>query len=370
MGLRRGVLKLNIPYVVADTDRHGNVRLYYWRKGRPKIRLRAEPGTVAFATEIEAARITTDAAAPKSAREIGPASFRGLCLDYFKSASFRTLGAGTQNQNKLLLEDISRSKVPKTGQERGTLPYALLEARHVEEIRDEKFELPGAANNRVKALRRLFKWAKAAKKTGARNPAAEVDYIKTGGDGFRTWTSADIEQFEEAHPIGTQARLCLDLFLYTGVRRSDVVKLGPQHERADWLHFTEAKGSRKAGATPKVRDIPIIDPLRATLEASRHIMGAFAYLVTERGVPFTAKGFGAKMRDWVEEAGLPVGHGGLAAHGLRKAAAVHAAENGATDRQLMALFGWETEKEANRYTKRANKKKLAGHAAPLLKFKA
>lgn len=366
MGLKRGAVKINLPYVVADRDRHGNVRLYYWRKGRPKIRLRAEPGTVAFAAEIEAARITTDAAAPKSAREIAPASFRGLCLDYFKSASFRTLGAGTQNQNKLLLEDISRSKVPKTGQERGTLPYALLETRHIEEIRDEKFELPGAANNRVKALRRLFKWAVKAKKPGARNPAAEVDYLKMPGDGFETWSAAHIDQFEAAHPIGTQARLCLALLLYTGVRRSDVVKLGPQHERDGWLHFTEAKGSRKAGATPKVRDIPIIDPLREILGASRAIIGPFAYLVTERGVPFTVNGFGNKFQDWVKAAGLPVG---LAAHGLRKAAATLVAEGGASDRQLMALFGWETEKEANRYTKRASRKKLAGHAAPLLGFK-
>ena len=83
--------------------------------------------------------------------------------------------------------------------------------------------------------------------------------------------------------------------------------------------------------------------------------------MTERGVPFTANGFGNKFQDWVKAAGLPVG---LAAHGLRKAA-----DNGATDRQLMALFGWETEKEANRNTKRANRKKLAGHAAPLLGFK-
>jgi hypothetical protein len=35
----------------------------------------------------------------------------------------------------------------------------------------------------------------------------------------------------------------------------------------------------------------------------------------------------------------------------------------------MALFDWETKKEANRYTKRENRKKLAGHAAPLLGFK-
>jgi integrase len=255
--------------------------------------------------------------------------------------------------------------VPKTGQERGALPYALMEPRHVEEMRDEKLELPGAANNRVKALRRLFKWAKAAKKPGARNPAAEVEYIRRRGDGFPTWTTADVAKFEEAHPVGTQARLCLALLLYTGVRRSDVVKLGPQHERTGWLHFTETKGSRKVGATPKVRDIPIIPPLREVLDASKEIIGPFAYLVTERGVPFTVNGFGNKFQDWVKAAGLPVG---LAAHGLRKAAAVNAVENGATDRQLMALFGWETEKEASRYTKRANRKKLAGQAAPLLDF--
>lgn len=366
MGLNRGRVKFNIPYVVADRDRHGNVRLYYWRKGRPKIRLRAEIGSAEFMAEVEAAKAASDATAPKSAREIAPASFRALCLDYFASANFRLLDKKTARQNRLLLEDICRSIAPKTGLERGTLPYALMEAKHVEEIRDEKFDLPGAANNRVKAVRRLFKWAKAAKKPGARNPAAEVDYIKMGGEGFRTWEPADIERFEEAHPIGTQARLCLALLLYTGVRRSDVVKLGPQHERDGWLHFTEAKGSRKAGATPKVRDIPIIDPLREVLDASQALIGPFAYLVTERGVPFTVNGFGNKFQDWVKAAGLPVG---LAAHGLRKAAATRAADGGATDRQLMALFGWETEKEANRYTKRANRKKLAGHAAPLLGFK-
>jgi len=53
------------------------------------------------------------------------------------------------------------------------------------------------------------------------------------------------------------------------------------------------------------------------------------------------------------------------AHGLRKAAATRAAESGATARQLLALFGWLNIKEAERYTKAAQRRKLAS-AAPVL----
>jgi hypothetical protein len=41
------------------------------------------------------------------------------------------------------------------------------------------------------------------------------------------------------------------------------------------------------------------------------------------------------------------------AHGLRKAGAATAAENGATTQQLMAIFGWLTLKEAERYRRAA-----------------
>jgi integrase len=57
----------------------------------------------------------------------------------------------------------------------------------------------------------------------------------TNPDGVLAWTEPDAVRYEARHPIGTKARLAFDLLLYTGVRRSDVVKLGPQMER--W--FTE-----------------------------------------------------------------------------------------------------------------------------------
>ena len=45
-------------------------------------------------------------------------------------------------------------------------------------------------------------------------------------------------------------------------------------------------------------------------------------------------------------------------HGLRKARATFAAEAGATERQLMAIFGWKDPALARRYTETASKKKL------------
>jgi len=51
------------------------------------------------------------------------------------------------------------------------------------------------------------------------------------------------------------------------------------------------------------------------------------------------------------------------AHGLRKAAAVRHALNGATAPELMACFGWTTIGEAQRYIEEANRIRLAESAA-------
>ena len=80
------------------------------------------------------------------------------------------------------------------------------------------------------------------------------------------------------------------------------------------------------------------------------------FLTTEYGMAFSAAGFGNWFRDRCKEAGLAKGY---AAHGLRKAAATRHANSGATAHELMAWFGWTTLKEAERYTRAANRKQLA-----------
>ena len=95
---------------------------------------------------------------------------------------------------------------------------------------------------------------------------------------------------------------------------------------------------------------------------ARSPAGDLTFLMTSFGKPFTVAGFVNWFRDRCNEAGLPQ----CSAHGLRKAGATLAAENGATDRQLMALYDWTSEKQANVYTAAASRKRLAGAAADYL----
>ena len=148
------------------------------------------------------------------------------------------------------------------------------------------------------------------------------------------------------------------IFLYTGVRISDAVRLGPQMERDGKLRFTEQKNIANK---PKHREVPILPALRAELAA--HQMVHLAYLVTKWGRPYSnPKAFGNRFKSWCIQAGLP--H--CSAHGLRKAGATFAAEQGATEHQLMAIYGWASPKQAALYTKKVNENRLVTDAMPLV----
>jgi integrase len=53
-------------------------------------------------------------------------------------------------------------------------------------------------------------------------------------------------------------------------------------------------------------------------------------------------------------------------HGLRKIAATRAADAGATEKQLMAIFGWTDGKMAAHYTKSADRRRLSQGAMHML----
>jgi integrase len=352
-------------YLVEDVDRHGNVRIYFRRKGQPKIRLRELPGTAAFDAEYQ--RVFSGELKPPSTRQHGlavPGTMSWLCTQYYASPKYQSLAASTRKVRRGILEEIC--------QRAGAFRYAMMETPHVAKLRDEKAAFPDAANNRVKALRQLFAWAMSPEYGYAkRNPARDVAKLPSlNPDGIRAWSEADAARYEARHPVGTKARLAFDLLLYTGVRRSDVVRLGPQMERRfidtqpdcdptelQKLVFTETKGGSRI---VKTHELPILAPLRHSIDATP--IGHLVYLVTAFGKPHSVKAFGNWFKKRCREAGLLE----LSAHGLRKLGAQRCAEAGATEHQLMALFGWTNPQQAAVYTKKANRAKLEAEAARLL----
>jgi integrase len=346
-------MKVRLRYLYSIPDRHGNERLYFWRgKGHPRIRIREPVASVAFAERYDALVQGTAIAAAKLQRA-RPRTWRWLCVQYFASPEFGRLEPTTKSLRRRILESTFGEPVSPGAREIfADFPIDRMRSKAIRVLRDRKAKLPHAANNRLKAIRYVFNWAVEAEHV-ADNPARDVALLRARSEGHHSWTIAEVEQFEARHSIGTKARLALDLLIYTGSRRSDVVRLGRQHTREGWLSFKQAK-------TRVPVELPILAALQESIDATP--TGELTFLVTERGIGFTAAGFGNWFRERCDEARLH----NCSAHGLRKASATRAAENGATANQLMAMFGWLSVKEAERYTRGAQRKKLAHAALTLL----
>jgi integrase len=150
-----------------------------------------------------------------------------------------------------------------------------------------------------------------------------VKAIRIKSTGHHSWTDAEIAQFERCHPVGSRARLALALLLYTGQRRSDVIRMGPQHVREGVLHVKQDKTGIELA-------LPLHPDLAAVIAAtpSRHL----TFLTTTIGGPFAARTFAGWFRRECDKAGLP--H--CCAHGLRKATARRLAEAGCTAHETLA----------------------------------
>lgn len=129
----------------------------------------------------------------------------------------------------------------------------------------------------------------------------------------------------------------------------DAATVGKQHVRNGVISLqTEKTGQRV--------DIPLLDVLKRTLDVGP--TGDLSFNATRAGHPFKKESLGNAFKDACKLAGIK----DKSAHGLRKAAATRAADNGATAHELMAIFGWKDIKEVELYTRAANRKRLAAQA--------
>lgn len=353
-------MEIKFRHVCREVDRHGRVRFYY-RKGKgARVALDGEPGSDQFLASYLAAKDAKPSPAPRARLILAkPQTLRWICELYYGSADFKELDDRTQRVRRQIIEHCLNEPIEPASEIRfSDFPLDRFGIKAMKVLRDRKMNLPAAANARIKAFRQVFAFAMDEEDAHGEplmtsNPARDVRYLKGRVGGIHAWTLAEVEKYERRHPIGSKARLAFALLLYTAQRRSDIIQFGRQHVRDGWLRFTQFKARNR---NPVTLELPVIPILQQIIDSSP--TGDLTFLVNDLERPFTQAGFGNKMRQWCNEAGLPE----CSAHGLRKASAARLAELGCSDREIMAVTGHQTEKEVTRYTRSARQKVMAKSA--------
>jgi integrase len=326
-------------YCQGFEDRHGKFRWYYRRPGFARVALPGLPWTPEFMAAYEKAANGEKLEIGKSQTIAG--SMSALVASFYKTSDYTGLSASTKATYRGIIERFRN--------EHGDKRVVHLERKHLQKLVSDKAETPAAANNMLRMVHLLMRHAVELGWRGD-DPTQGVRKVKNKTAGFLTWEEEHIAAFAEHHKLGTRAHLALVLLLYTGQRRSDVVRMGRQHVRKGILSITQQKTGQDV-------HIPLHSDLQAVLDGLP--LDNLSFLVTAQGRPFSPAGFTNWFRDMVRETGLP---DKLSPHGLRKATCRRLAEAGCTPHQIMAISGHKSLAEVTRYTVAAGRKDLAAQA--------
>lgn len=325
------------PYVQKETTRHGKTVWYFRRGKEARIRLPGTFGSKEFNAAYDAAMAGTPIPLPEKAPQ---SSLKWLVDRFFESGRYDRFKPNTQRTYKYML-----ASVIKTG---ANLNFRKITTADIKSGKMRRDHSPTSAVAYVHVMRALFQFA-IDNAWMTENPTDGITTEIPKSDGHHTWTIEEVERFQEKYPLGTQARLAMDIMLYTGLRRSDAILLGPQHVRNGVINF-------KTGKTGAEVAIPVLPPLAESIAATKQ--RNLLYLENSWGKPWQTISFGRWFADKCIEAGVPG-----RSHGLRKAGATMAADNGATSYELTAMYGWASTKMAEVYTQKADKTRLAERAA-------
>ena len=345
--------KPNLPFLHRHVTRHGKIVYYVKLSSRQRgrgIRIngqyRGEEFMAAYHAAVRGAPITP---APLIAKD-GKGSVSWLINLYRHSRDWcEMLSAGTRKQRGPILRHIENAA--------GDLPIAAITRKKIEE--GVSARTPNQGRHFKNTMSGLFRWA-IDHELHDRNPADGIKVARGDGEGHQPWPIELIEQFEQRWPLGTRQRLVFDVFLYVGLRRGDAARLGKQHIRKGIIHLMTEKSQ---GTMPIY--VPV-HPALATSIAACPSPG-LAIIAKESGTHYTKESIGNFFREAIAAAGIPVSKKGsddkgYSAHGLRKASATIAAESGATESELNAMFGWSGYQMAQLYTKKADRRRLAARA--------
>jgi integrase len=352
-------------YIKAFRDRHGRWRIYFRRPGYTRRPLPVPPGyagpdkplpadCLEFLAAYQEAMTQPLASLKPGEKRAAYGTVAWLVAEYFASLDFIGRPKSVRVKHRKHIEDF--------GVRRGERVVAGLEQVHFEKRLAAMLDTPAAANQWLIAMRDLMGYAVKCKLIAA-NPVIGIKKRPPGNpDGHPTWTPEQVEAFRCKHPIGTKARLALELMVRLAFRRSDVIRLGPPDVRGGVLKYTQFKMREH---TPSHVEVPIPADLAAII-AKTPGTGIKRWLLDGNGNDFTESAFSHWFADMCDAADLPrkTRPSGeevrlCTPHGLRKRCLTDMAERGCTAHEIMSVSGHLTLKELERYTRLADRARNA-----------
>jgi integrase len=327
-----------LPYLNRQPGRHENGRVYWYvRVGKgPRIPISGEYGTQAFLEAYRAALAGGRGGSSAPPVRASRGTLRWLVEHWKRSSDWAGTSPATRKQrDNILLHVLEKS---------GDRAVEDIDPAAIRAGREKRMATPAAANNFLKTVRALFRWAREEQLVAA-DPTLEIKFLKNKTKGFPPWVMEEVHAYRRRWPLGTTQRLALEIYINTGFRRGDAARVGRQHVRDGIIQI-------RAGKTDTPLFIPVLPALQAAIDAGP--IGEMSFLVTKFRRPFTKESLGNLFRDWCDEAGVA-----KSAHGIRKLAATVIADNGGSEQELQALFGWTTNAMSGIYTREANRKRQA-----------
>jgi integrase len=344
--------KIRYRFLNRFVTRHGK-ELFYFRRAGERIPLTAEFETPEFFQQYAAALAgrPVPAAVGGGAPAAKPETLNGVIESLIATAHY-------QNNLKPHSQRAYRAGFRKLQGEFGNFHIAKFTHAQLATMIDRTARTrPGSARELLRVMRAIFSHAKTLgyraddptaglKKAPLKNP-----------DGHYSWLDEDIAQYRAYHAIGTAARLAFEIALNTGMRRSDIVRVGRQHVRADGkirIMPEKTEGDR-IWVT-----IPMHPDLAAAIAAMPARDSGLAFLGNPAtGRDYTSDTFGKAFAAWCTEAGLPAK---CRAHGLRKAIVRILIDLGVEILDIMAITGHRDPKTFMVYARDRSQEKLASRA--------
>lgn len=194
------------PNVTAVEDRHGKTRFRFRRKGWKSAYVPGLPGSVEFHEAY--AEILKGGALPKAAiaspAKVAPKSLDDLIARFKGTTKWKKKGERTMYKQARILERFTDRKDPK-GRRYGERPVSAVTVAWLDKILAGMSETPAAANELRKVLAGTMDHA--IRLNWRTDNPVRLTETYDEGEGFHTWTEAEIEQYRAKHALGTMALL-------------------------------------------------------------------------------------------------------------------------------------------------------------------